>query len=188
MKKGKGEVVVILFFIILLYATPAMAKKAYLSELVVSNTKDHLQVFFGVNDCFTPEMNTAIESGIATTFTFFIRLFEKRYFWWDLWITDIKVSHAIKYDSLKKIYELRLSEKNNETVQVADFEEAKKLMAEVVALKIIPLQDLEKGRTYKLKMMAQLDKIKLPLYLHYFFFFLSLWDFETDWYTSEFTY
>jgi len=35
-------------------------------------------------------------------------------------------------------------------------------------------------------MMAELDKIRLPLYLHYVFFFLSLWDFETDWYAVDF--
>jgi hypothetical protein len=37
-------------------------------------------------------------------------------------------------------------------------------------------------------MMAQLDKIRLPFYLHYVLFFVSLWDFETDWYAVDFRY
>jgi len=53
-------------------------KGSLLSDFVVTNTRDHLLVYFGVNNCFTPEMNNAIESGIETTFTFFIQLYERR--------------------------------------------------------------------------------------------------------------
>ena len=59
-------------------------------------------------------------------------------------------------------------------------------MSEIVALKVIPIRHLKRDKRYQLQMMAQLDKIKLPLYLHYVLFFLSLWDFETDWYTLNF--
>ena len=188
MKKGKRWISAFLLLIVLLCAIPVAAKTAYLDELVLSTNEDHLLVYFGVNGCFTPEMNTAIESGIDTTFTFFIKLYERRHFWLDLKIKDIRINHGIKYDNLKKIYELRLSEKNNEIIQVKEFEEARRLMAEVVALKVIQLSGLRKGTLYRLKVMAQLDKIRLPLYLHYFFFFLSLWDFETDWYPNDFRY
>ena len=95
---------------------------------------------------------------------------------------------GIKYDNLKTIYEVRLSEQDNKVITVKSFDEAKKLMAEVVALKITPLSNLEKGGRYQLRMMAELDKIILPLYLHNVLFFLSLWDFETDWKMIEFRY
>jgi hypothetical protein len=167
---------------------PAQAKPAYLSDVVVTNTRDHLLVYFSVNDCFTAEMNRAIESGIETTFTFYIRLYGKRDYWWDMKLADREISHSIKYDNLKKIYEVRLSEQNNKVINVKDFDEARRLMADVVAAKVIALRELKKGGHYQLKMMAQLDKIRLPLYLHYVFFFLSLWDFETDWYSIDFTY
>ena len=52
----------------------------------------------------------------------------------------------------------------------------------------IMVSNLEKGGRYQLRMMAELDKIILPLYLHNVLFFLSLWDFETDWYTIDFRY
>ena len=59
-------------------------------------------------------------------------------------------------------------------------------MAEIDRLKVVPLNQLEKGRQYQLRAKAQLDKLTLPLYLHYVLFFVSLWDFETDWYTIDF--
>jgi hypothetical protein len=169
-------------------AGQAMAKDAYLSDFVVTNTRDHLLVYFKVNNCFTPEMNNAIESGIETSFTFFVQLHEKRDLIWDRKIADLEINHSIKYDSLKKTYSVRFSEDNNREVTVRTFEEAKKLMAEVVALKVVPMHQLKKGKRYQLQMMAQLDKIRLPFYLHYVFFFLSLWDFETDWYAVDFRY
>jgi hypothetical protein len=171
-----------------LWAAPAVAKEAYLSDFVVTNTRDHLLVYFTVNNCFTPEMNNAIESGIETTFTFFVQLHEKRDLIWDRKIADLEVNHSIKYDSLKKTYSVRFSEDNKREVTARTFEEAKKLMAEIVALKVVPMHQLKKGQRYQLQMMAQLDKIRLPLYLHYVFFFLSLWDFKTDWYAVDFRY
>ena len=169
-------------------AVPAMAKEAYLSDFVVTNTRDHLLVYFAVNNCFTPEMSNAIESGIETSFTFFVQLCEKRDLIWDKKIANLEVNHNIKYDSLKKIYSVRFSENNSREVTAKNFEEAKKLMAEVVALKVVPMHQLKKGKRYQLQMMAQLDKIRLPFYLHYVLFFLSLWDFETDWYAVDFRY
>jgi hypothetical protein len=170
------------------FASTALAAKAFLSDIVVTNTRDDLLVYFTVNNCFTSEMNRAIESGLNTTFTFFVRLYEKQDYRLDRKIADTELRHSIKYDSLKRIYEVTLSEENNRVVTVRSFEEAKKLMAEVVAFKVTPLSNLQKGGRYRLKMMAELDRIKLPFYLHYVLFFLSLWDFETDWYSVDFRY
>ena len=188
MKTRKTRLRIIAFLLIMQLAVPALAEDAYLSDIVVTNTRDHLLVYFSVNNCFTLEMNRAIESGLNTTFTFFITLHEKRNFWWDRQIADLEINHSIKYDSLKRVYEVTLSEEDNKVVTVRSFEEAKKLMAEVVAFKVTPLSNLQKGGRYRLKMMAELDRIELPFYLHYVLFFLSLWDFETDWYSVDFRY
>lgn len=178
----------IIFALIVQHASTGLAAKAFLSDIVVTNTRDDLLVYFMVNNCFTAEMNTAIESGLNTAFTFFVKLYEKREFWLDRKIADREIRHSIKYDSLKRVYEVTISEENNKAITVTSFEEAKKLMAEVVGLKVTPLSDLRKGGRYRLRMMAELDKIELPYYLHYVLFFLSLWDFETDWYSVDFRY
>jgi len=164
------------------------ASEARLTDIVLTNTRDHVVVYFRVADCFTEEMVEAIHNGIPATFTFFVRLQESRRFWPDRSIADLKVSHEIQYDGLKKNYRVRLSERDNETHRVTDFEEAKKMMSEIVALEITELGNLRTGERYQVKMMAELDTIKLPFYLDYVFFFLSLWDFETDWFTVDFKY
>ncbi|MFH1489592.1 MAG: DUF4390 domain-containing protein [Pseudomonadota bacterium] len=188
MKIRKSCLILILLLAFLVWPHSGRAEEAHLSDIVVTNTRDHLLLYFSVNDCFTPELNQAIESGINTSFTFFVELFEKRDLLWDKKIADREISHSIKYDNLKEIYEVRLSEKGNKAVVVKDFDEAKKLMSEVVALEVSSLNRLRKGGHYRIRMMAELDKIKLPFYLHYVLFFLSLWDFETDWYTVDFRY
>jgi Domain of unknown function (DUF4390) len=185
--RGLKSLLLIMIFLVV-SAAPAMAREAYLSDFVVTNTRDHLLVYFTVNNCFTPEMNNAIESGIETTFTFFVELREKRDLIWDKKIAEVEVNHSIKYDSLKKTYSVKFSEDNNREVTARSFEEAKKLMAEIVALKVAPMHQLKKGKRYQLQMKAQLDKIKLPFNLDYVFFFLSLWNFETDWYAVDFRY
>ena len=188
MEKAKKTLLTIILLIATLWAVPAQAEKAYLSDIVITNVEEHLLVYFTVKECFTPEMNNAIESGIETTFTFFVKLYEKLDFSIDNKVTDLEVKHSIKYDSLKKIYEVRLSERENQAITVKDFEEAKRLMSEVIALKVTPLNNLREGADYQLQMMAELDKVTLPFYLHYVLFFLSLWDFETDWHTIDFRY
>jgi hypothetical protein len=188
MKRVKRTLLTITVLIVAQWATPALAEKAYLSDIVITNVEGNLLVYFTVKDCFTPEMNSAIENGIETTFTFFVKLYEKIELSIDKKITDLEIKHSIKYDNLKKIYEVRLSEQGNKPITFKDFEEAKKLMSEVVGLKVTPLSNLQEGRDYQIQMMAELDKITLPFYLHYVLFFLSLWDFETDWHTIDFRY
>jgi hypothetical protein len=188
MKKVKRTLLTIIILLATQWPAPALAEKAYLSDIVVTNVQGHLLVYFTVKECFTPEMNSAIENGIETTFTFFVKLYEKIELSIDKKIADLEVKHSIRYDNLKKIYEVRLSERENKIITVKDFEEAKKLMSEVMGLRVTSLGNLREGNDYQLQMMAELDKITLPFYLHYVLFFLSLWDFETDWHTIDFKY
>ena len=179
---------ILILFAFMGIASRGYAEDAYISDVVVTNTPDQLLVYFSVNNCFTPEMNEAIKNGITTTFNFFVTLTQKKSFWWDSEVADLQFSHTIKYDNLKENYEVSLSEQEGKTVTVKSYEEAQKLMQDVVALKVASLSSLHRGRDYQMRMMAQLDKIELPLHLHYVFFFLSLWDFETEWKTVEFRY
>jgi len=164
------------------------AKEARLSDIIVTNTRDHLLSYFNVRDCFTEEMNRAIMNGISTKFTFIVKLYEIRSAWFDRKIADIKLTHAIEYNTLKNEFSLLLPEQNNKKVKTKDFDRAKELMADVVALKVVRLNRLKRGVHYQLRMKAELDKIELPFYLNYVLFFLSLWDFETDWYSVVFKY
>ena len=184
------SVLAVLFLVCIspLWTVPAMAENAKLTDIVVTNTRDDLLLYFTVTDCFTENMKKAIDNGVVTTFTFFVNLNEVRNWWWDKKIADLKASHEIKYDSLKKVYEVNLSSQDDKVVVAKDFDEAKRLMAEIVGLKVTELRNLHRGSLYQINMMAELYTIKLPFYFHYVFFFLSLWDFETDWYSVDFRY
>ncbi len=169
-------------------ASMSVAQGAALKDIAMSNADDSLLLYLTVTDCFSGEMRQAIDNGIHTTFTFYIKVFEVKNFWVDKEIADLEVNHEIQYDNLKKVYIVRLSEKGDRPVYVETFDEAKDLIAKLVRLNVTKLDNLYKGRHYKVRMMAELDRIRLPFHLHYIFFFLSLWDFKTDWYTLDFTY
>jgi len=177
-----------IFLLFCISPRPSLAEEAHLSDIIVTNTRDHLLVYLNVKDCFTGEMNKAILNGISAKFIFIVKLYEVRNAWFDRRVADIRLTHNIEYNTLKNEFNLYLPEHVEKTVRTKDFDEAKKLMAELVALKVTKLDKLKRGVHYQLRMKAELDKIELPFYLNYVFFFLSLWDFETDWYSVFFRY
>ena len=175
---------------VLIFIQPPVVygKEAKLKNIIVTNTRDDLLIYLAVEGAFTEKMETAVSSGVPATFSFFITLYQSRSFWYDREIVDIKITHAIKYDNLKKEYIIHRSWDDDPPKIVKSFMEAKKLMAEIDSLKVVPLNLLEKGKRYQIRTKAQLNKLTLPFYLHYVFIFVSLWDFETDWYTIDFIY
>lgn len=164
------------------------ASEATLSEIIVTNTQEDLLVFFEIKGCFTRQMEEAILNGIPTTFTIFVNLYRTRTFWLDETIASLKIEHTIKHDSLKKEFRVRRSEDHGRERVYRSFAAAKTAMAEVKNIKIAPLEALRKHGKYQLQVKAELEKVRLPFYLHYVLFFVSLWDFETDWYSVDFTY
>jgi hypothetical protein len=101
----------------------------------------------------------------------------------------LEIRHTVKYNNLKNEFAITRSEHNNKAVIVETLSEAKRVMAEVENVRISELKLLEKNRRYQVSVKAELSKITLPFYLHHVFrFFLFLWDFETDWHTTDFIY
>ncbi len=99
----------------------------------------------------------------------------------------MEVHHTVKYDNLKNEFVITRSEHGDKPVIVNTLSEVKKIMAEIKDLKIAKLESLERNQLYQVRIKAELSKITLPFYLHHIFrFFLFLWDFETDWYTTDF--
>jgi len=164
------------------------AAEATLSDIIVTNTQQDLLVFFDIEGCFTREMEEAILNGIPTTFTIYIKLYRTRTLWLDASISDIELEHTINFDNMKDEFRVTRSEDNYSELVLKEFAAAKKAMAEIKNIKVAPLRELSKKGKYQLRVKAELEKVRLPLYLHYVLFFVSLWDFETDWYTVDFTY
>ena len=166
----------------------ALAQDAKLTNIVVSNTNDDLMLDMSVEGAFRETMTKAILSGVPATFSYIANLNRVRTFWPDLPVAEIKVTQTIRYDNLKKEFIVKRPWLTDKAEVTKSFQAAQMLMSEVNRLKIIPLSELQKGEHYQLRAKAEFSKQTLPLYLHYVLFFVSLWDFETDWYTIDFIY
>jgi hypothetical protein len=166
----------------------AFAQDARLTNIIVTNTEDDLLVYLNVEGAFREKMKKAILSGVPTSFSFFVSLYQVRNLRFDKKITDIMVTNTVKYDNLKEEFTIKRSWEKSGPLVLRSFDEVKKLMTEIDSLKIVSVEQLEKNQLYQLRAKAKLDKVTLPYYLHYVLFFVSLWDFETDWYTIDFTY
>ena len=183
---GRRRAISALAVALCLFWVPAWAQDAHLTKIIVNNTRDDLVLYLQVEGAFTEEMKDAVLSGVPTTFSFFIQVYKVRDFWFNKKINDETVTHTIKYNNLKKEFTIKRSWETGPPLATRSFEEAQSLMTRIDRLKVVPLSRLEKGHQYQIRAKAELSKVTLPFYLHYVLFFLSLWDFETDWYTVDF--
>jgi hypothetical protein len=182
-KPVKKFLVAIIFLLTL--TASVNAEEARLEDVrVVYSPK--LKVSYVVKGAFKEGIVEAIKSGIPTSFTFIIKLYRSKRLWFDELIGTWRFKHTVKYDALKEEYEVVLDE-NRGTLKTKDFKEMKTLMVTGDNIAINPSPHLTEGKVYKLAIKAELDKIKLPLFLDYILFFVKLWDFETDWYTYSFS-
>lgn len=167
----------------------AWSQDARITDVIVTNTRDDLILYFRVEGCFTEDLEQAIMNGVPTTFTFLASLNRVRNFWKDKNLASLEIRHMVKFNNLKNEFVITRSEDKGRSIVVSSFSQAKKVMAEVENLKIGKLETLERNHRYQVRIKAELKKITLPFYLHHVFrFFLFLWDFETDWYTTDFMY
>ena len=182
----KISIVIMLCF--LLPATALAENQAVIENIKLANTRDDLLTYFDVKKAFTPKINQAVLNGIPTTFSFYVTLYKTEGSWFDKKIADIQIKSTLKYNALKKNFSVLRSWKDKDAVITQTFKEAKSLMTEIDNLKILPLNQLIKGDKYQLRIKAKLDRVTLPLSLHYVLFFVSFWDFETNWYLINFIY
>ncbi len=179
---------VILLTLLIFKPLFASGQEASLTKIIVTNTRDDLLVYLTVEGAFREKMEQAVLSGVPATFTYLINLNKVRNAWADKELVDLKVSHTIKYNALKKEFSVNRSWENDKPLVTQSFDEAKKWMSEITGMKLVSLSRLEKDKQYQLRAKAELNKMTLPFYLHHVLFFVSLWDFETDWYTIDFIY
>jgi hypothetical protein len=166
----------------------AHAQEARLKNITLRKANGALAVSFDVEGAFSNKVTEAILRGVTADFSFIVSLNRVRSIWPDKELASVIVRHEIKYDTLKKAFTISKPWKGGESAVTQSFAEAQKLMTEIHDLPLVPLDHLEKGTTYELWAKAKLSKMTLPFYLHYVFYFVTLWDFETDWYTVDFVY
>ena len=167
--------------IIYLLASSTNSFDAELSKIIIRNTANELLVDLNLTGFFTEEMRATVTKGIPIDISFSVSFYEVRNFWFDKKLISKTVIHQIRFDMLQKKYEIfRSWEKRGFRVE-ADPGEAQKTLSEIKGLKVIPLNRLEKGTHYQLRIKS---KLKGRNYL----FSGTPWAFETDWYTINFFY
>ncbi len=167
---------------------PASAKdKVDIVDVTLERSRGNLEVSFRLHDCFSVKMEEAIRAGIPTTFRFRIIVGKQRRFpFFRTPLVDLVFEHTIKYDRLRGRYRVQLPEQPERELTTPDFEEAKRSMSTVKGLPVIPQWRLGENGSNQVHLKAELSKFYLPLLFRYIFFFVSLWDFETDWYKVTF--
>ncbi len=170
----------VVFLLILIHPLSALCQKAAIKDVNVKGTNRVWKVSFDVENCFTNKMEEAIQSGMRTTFTFYVRLYQKRSWWKDRKVASVEFHHTVQYHPIQKVYQVKLGEKHP-PLAVSSLEEAKRLMSRVKELEFQTPSQFKPGAPAYFWIKAELDPVRLPLHLEYLFFFVSLWDFETDW-------
>lgn len=166
----------------------AQDQNARLTNITVTNTRDDLLLYLNIEGTFSKETKDAILNGVPATLTFITTLYRVNNFWFDSKIAAITITHAIKYDNLKKEFIITRSSESGNPLIIKSFKEAWQMIAQVNGLKIVSLSSMKKGEKYQIRARAELGKFTLPFYLHYVPSFDLLRDFETDWHTMDFIY
>lgn len=187
MKRISVLSICLIFPLFLLFPPPLHAETAGINDILVTNNSTHLLVYARVTNCFTKDMDAAIRVGIPTTFTFLLDLYQVRPRWLDKKLIHLTVRHTIKYDNVKRLFYVT-SDGDKEPASFQDYESAKQAMADLNGFPVALLKALKRGEYYYVQIKAKLDKVRLPFYMEYVFFFVSLWDFETDWHREDFFY
>ena len=186
-EKDIGSIHLPHFPFFLLFPPPLHAETAGIKDVLVTNNSTHLLVYARVTNCFTKDMDAAILAGnphyVYLSFgplSGTVALDGQK-------VIRLTVRHTIKYDNVKRLFYVT-SDGDKEPVTFQDYESAKQAMADLNGLPVALLKALKRGEYYYVQIKAKLDKVRLPFYMEYVFFFVSLWDFETDWHREDFFY
>lgn len=185
--KKRRFIAVLLFILLSLhsFSTPAMGNEATIKDVLVTQSIDFIQLYAKVNNAISKEMETAILAGVPTTITFLVDLYQERSLWFDRKVAGVVIKQTLKYDKVKKTFYVWLHNRG-EPEGFQDFENAKRAITELNGAVVAPVKQLQRYTPTYIMIKAKLDKVRLPLGMEYVFFFVSLWDFETDWYKQRF--
>ncbi len=169
-------------------AASALAQEPRLKNITLSSTDDRMVLSMYVEGAFTPKVIDSIRKEAKAEFTFLIRLYRDRGMWLDEKLVSFDLTHSLHYDQSREVYVVHRSWAKEPLVETRLFAEAQALMSRIERIDILPLTQMQRGEGYELRAKAELSRVTLPYYLHYVLYFVTLWDFETDWHSVYFIY
>jgi hypothetical protein len=141
------------------------------------------RVRFILQNAFTPEMVEALKSGIEITFKTTVEVERVHRNWFDRPMGHVQYSRSVRYEALSRVYRLH---RGDAVELLPDVLAALERMTRFEV--VVPVTgEVEKGKRYRARVRARLDKVGLSETLRSIFFFSSLWDVETGWARGELT-
>jgi len=175
------RVLVVFFTLSLLVAFPGQPLAApanpKISEVSGEIRSGEARVRFTLQNAFSPGMVEALKSGIEITFKTTVQVERVYRNWFDQPVGQVQYTRSVRYDALSRVYRLHR-------------DDGDELLPDVLAALdrmtrfevIVPVAgNIERGKPYRARVRARLDKVGLSEPLRSIFFFSSLWDVETDW-------
>lgn len=175
------RVLIALFTLVLTGFAPAISLAAapvpVISEISGTIRSGEARVRFTLRNAFTPEMVEALKSGIEISFKTTVEVERVYRRWVNRPMGRVRYTRSVRYDALARVYRLHR-------------DDGDELLGDVLAALdrmtrfevVVPVTgDVEKGKPYRARVRARLDKVGLSEPLRSIFFFSSLWDVETDW-------
>jgi hypothetical protein len=135
------------------------------------------RVRFTVRNAFTPEMVEALKSGIEITFKTNVEVERVYRNWFNRPMGHVDYTRSVRYDALSRVY--RLHRDDGDELLPDVLAALDRMTRFEVAVPVTG--DVEKGKHYRARVRARLDKVGLSEPLRSIFFFSSLWDVDTDW-------
>jgi hypothetical protein len=179
---------VVFMAVVLALASPhsAFPDDAKIEGLSVS-VGEPLRVSFLVKDAFNGDVEKAIESGLPATFTSVVALERQRALWFDEEVGVWEFKRSVRFDSLKREYEVTLGGDGPSTLRTGDSGDMKRLMASFEGVELHTSAPLRRGAEYEVKVRAELKSAEPPFLLHYLSYFFRFLDLDTGWRTEKFT-
>lgn len=182
-KKG-----VILLSLLLFIQNTAFAQEIKLANLDIFNNRNDLLVYVNIQGAFQDKINKYLLIGVPVTISYYITLYKVRDMWIDKKIADLKITHKINCNALKKEFIVRRSwEKENLRI-TKSFIEAQQLMSKVDPIKVVSLSRLEKDRKYQIRVKAEVRIDTQSSYLPNVHSYASKLNLKTQLYTIDFIY
>ncbi|MFA6146931.1 MAG: DUF4390 domain-containing protein [bacterium] len=135
------------------------------------------RVHFTLRNAFTPEMVEALKSGIEITFKTTVEIERVYRNWFNRPMGKVQYTRSVRYDALSRVYRLHRDDGDELRADVLAALDAMTRFEVVVPI----TGEVEKGKPYRARVRARLDKVGLSEPLRSIFFFSSLWDVETGW-------
>jgi len=188
----KRKISIVLIVVIILILTPFLYRLAVnndpeevrIKDVLVTNDQMNVLVYARASH-FTPDIEKIILTGVSTTFSFKIEFYQDKEFWFDEKLAQVEVVKNIKYDQVKKtFYVTSTYPRSTEVFQ--EFEMARLAVAEINGIPLVRIKNLDKNQNYYARIKLEWENYRLPFYAEFLRIFLSMLDFETDWYTQSF--